>query len=76
MIRPTTCVLICTFLYSTILSAQQSEPAKAGAAEQSATQPALFTPPTQIFGFRTPAAELKAEKTFLAVPDPKLAKEI
>ena len=75
MIRPTTCVLICAFLYSTILPAQQSEPTKAGAAEQGATQPAPFTPPTQIFGFRTPAAELQVEKTFMAVPDPKLAKD-
>ncbi len=31
--------------------------------------------PTKIFGYRDPRAELKAEKIFLAVPDPQLAKE-
>jgi N-acetylated-alpha-linked acidic dipeptidase len=33
-----------------------------------------FVPPSEIFGYRNPAAELKAEKAFLAVPDPERAK--
>ena len=37
--------------------------------------PAAFTPPDKIFGYRNPAAELKVEQEFLAVPDPQLAKE-
>jgi N-acetylated-alpha-linked acidic dipeptidase len=36
---------------------------------------AQFNPPDKIFGYRNPAAELQAEKTFLAVPDPELAKK-
>ena len=39
------------------------------------TAPAPFKPPDQIFGYRNPAAELHVEKTFLAVPDPQLAKK-
>ncbi len=42
---------------------------------QQSTSTAPFTPPDSIFGYRNPAAELKAEKIFLAVPDPQLAKE-
>ncbi len=40
-------------------------------------QPAAapFSPPTSITGYRDASAELQAEKTFLAVPDPALAKE-
>ena len=34
-----------------------------------------FTPPDKIFGFHNATAELAAEKTFLAVPDPKLARK-
>lgn len=34
-----------------------------------------FVPPSKIFGYRDPAAELQAEKTFLAVPDPERAKK-
>ena len=34
-----------------------------------------FTPPTKISGYRDAAAELAAEKTFLAVPSAELAKE-
>jgi len=39
------------------------------------TAPVAFHPPDKIFGFRNPAAELQVEKTFLAVPDPELAKK-
>ncbi len=42
---------------------------------QESPKPAPFTPPDKIFGYRNPAAELAAEKTFLAVPDPALAKQ-
>ena len=42
---------------------------------QQSTSTAPFTPPDRIFGYRNPTAELKAEKIFLAVPDPQLAKE-
>ena len=44
-------------------------------AQQPAAAPAPFTPPTSIVGYRDASAELQAEKTFLAVPDPALAKE-
>ena len=42
---------------------------QAGAAKQP------FTAPEKIFGYRDPAQELQAEKTFLAVPDPMMAKQ-
>jgi N-acetylated-alpha-linked acidic dipeptidase len=42
---------------------------------QPKTPAAPFTPPDKIFGYRDPGAELKAEKTFLAVPDPQMAKK-
>ncbi len=42
---------------------------------QQGTTSAPFIPPDKIFGYRSPAAELKAESTFLAVPNPQLAKE-
>jgi N-acetylated-alpha-linked acidic dipeptidase len=67
LIRPLSCFLSCTLLYLTIASAQQATPA--------ATAPQAFTPPDKIFGFRNAAAELQVEKTFLAVPDPMLAKQ-
>ncbi len=44
-------------------------------AQQPSAAPAPFTPPTSIVGYRDASAELQAEKTFLAVPDPALAKE-
>ena len=44
-------------------------------AQEPASSPAPFTPPTTITGYRDPAGELQAEKIFLAVPDPQLAKE-
>jgi N-acetylated-alpha-linked acidic dipeptidase len=44
--------------------------------QQKPTTPrSTFAPPDKIFGYRNPAAELQAEKTFLAVPDPQRAKE-
>jgi N-acetylated-alpha-linked acidic dipeptidase len=42
---------------------------------QQKTTPAPFTAPDKIFGYRNPASELQVEKTFLAVPDPQLAKK-
>jgi N-acetylated-alpha-linked acidic dipeptidase len=43
--------------------------------KSAATPVAPFVPPTTIFGFRDPVAELKVEQTFLAVPDPQLARQ-
>ena len=63
MIRFFIAVLGCALFYSPLIFSQQESPAE------------LFTPPAKIFGFRDPAAELKAEKIFLAVPDPQLARE-
>ncbi len=63
MIRFFVAVLGCALFYSPLTSSQQK------------SQPAPFTPPDKIFGYRDPRAELKAEKIFLAVPDPQLAKE-
>jgi N-acetylated-alpha-linked acidic dipeptidase len=37
--------------------------------------PAPFSPPDKIFGYRNPGPELRAEKAFLAVPNPELAKK-
>jgi len=42
---------------------------------QQSTDKAPFNPPTSITGYHDPAAELKAEKTFLAAPSAELAKE-
>ena len=64
--RSTLNVLISVLLISTIASGQQ--------ASQRATN-AVFTPPNKIFGYGNPTAELRAEKQFLAVPDPMLAKQ-
>ena len=63
MIRFFVAVLGCALFYSPLVLSQQKSQAEP------------FTPPTKIFGFRDPGPELKAEKTFLAVPDPQLAKE-
>ncbi len=43
-------------------------------AQQKTSTPAPFKPPTAIFGYRYAGPELDAEKDFLAVPDPALAK--
>ena len=66
MIRSITRLLVWTLLISTLAPTQQTTPT---------TEPAPFVPPNTIFGYRNPAAELQAEKTFLAVPDPTLAKQ-
>ena len=63
MIRLFISVLSCALFYLPLVHGQQTSQAEP------------FTPPTTIFGFRDPAPELKAEKTFLAVPDPQLARE-
>jgi N-acetylated-alpha-linked acidic dipeptidase len=63
LIRFFVAVLGCAVFSSPLLLSQQ----------ESQAEP--FAPPTKIFGFRDPGPELKAEKTFLAVPDPRLAKE-
>jgi N-acetylated-alpha-linked acidic dipeptidase len=63
LIRFFVAVLGCAFCCSPLVLSQQKSQAEP------------FTPPTKIFGFRDPGSELKAEKTFLAVPDPQLAKE-
>ena len=63
MVRSLSAVLACALTLSTIAPSQE------------ASTPAPFTPPDKIFGFHDPAAELKAEKVFLAVPDPMLAKQ-
>ena len=63
LIRFLVAVLGCALFYSPLVPSQ----------EKSQADP--FTPPTSIFGFRDPGPELKAEKTFLAVPDPRLARE-
>lgn len=62
MHRPLGLLLICALNFSPLANAQQPSPAP-------------FNPPAQITGYRDAAAELQAEKTFLAVPDAQLAKE-
>ena len=64
MIRSLSVILTCALTFSTVASSQETS-----------TTPAPFTPPDKILGFHDPAAELKVEKTFLAVPDPELAKQ-
>jgi N-acetylated-alpha-linked acidic dipeptidase len=63
LIRFLLAIFACVFSFSTFSFSQHS----------ATTAP--FTPPDKIFGFRDPTAELNAEKTFLEVPDPLLAKE-
>ncbi|MGB8770051.1 MAG: M28 family metallopeptidase, partial [Candidatus Korobacteraceae bacterium] len=63
MIRFFAAVLGCILLCSPLVLSQQKSQAES------------FTAPTKILGFRDPGPELKAEKAFLAVPDPQLAKE-
>jgi N-acetylated-alpha-linked acidic dipeptidase len=65
LIRALALFLIFTLFLSTC-PAQQTATAEANAP---------FTPPDKIFGYRNPSPELQAEKTFLAVPDPMLAKQ-
>ena len=60
--------------FLTLLPFIMTQPSAPPTGRQQAN-PAPFTAPDKIFGYRDPAAELQAEKTFLAVPDPKLAKQ-
>ena len=62
MIRFFVAVLACALFYPSLVLSQKS-------------QTAPFTPPDKIFGYRDPGPELEAEKTFLAVPDPQLARQ-
>jgi N-acetylated-alpha-linked acidic dipeptidase len=64
LVRSLSAVLACALTLSTVSPSQEIP---------KAAEP--FTAPDKIFGFRDAAAELKAEKTFLAVPDPMLAKQ-
>ena len=64
MTRSISVILVCSYYISSFAAGPQNPPT-----------PAPFTPPTTIFGYRNPAAELKAEQSFLAVPDPQLAKQ-
>ncbi len=64
MIRSLSVILTCVLTFSSVALSQETS-----------TTPAPFTPPDTILGFHEPAAELKVEKTFLAVPDPELAKQ-
>ena len=61
------------FCFLTLLPFATTQQSATPAGQQQAST-APFTPPDRIFGYRNPAAELQVEKTFLAVPDPKLAK--
>ncbi|MGA2902917.1 MAG: M28 family metallopeptidase [Candidatus Korobacteraceae bacterium] len=63
--------VLCFLTLLPFATTQQSAPSTGQ--QKAATAP--FTPPDKIFGYRNPAAELRAEKIFLAVPDPKLAKQ-
>ena len=63
MTRSLKFTLACILLVSTVAPSQES------------STPAAFSPPDKIFGFHDPTAELQAEKAFLAVPDPMLAKQ-
>ena len=56
-------------------SPQQTTTPRAAQPSSASTIPAPFSPPDKIFGYRNPAPELRAEKAFLAVPDPELAKK-
>jgi N-acetylated-alpha-linked acidic dipeptidase len=64
LIRSLSVILACALTFSTVAPSQETS-----------TTPAPFTPPDKILGFHDPAAELNVEKTFLAVPDPELAKQ-
>jgi N-acetylated-alpha-linked acidic dipeptidase len=64
LIRSLSVTLACVLTFSTVVPSQETS-----------TTPAPFTPPDKIFGFHDPAAELNVEKTFLAVPDPELARQ-
>lgn len=63
--------ILCFFTLLPFITTQPSAPPTG---KQQAA-PAPFVAPDKIFGYRDPAAELQAEKTFLAVPDAKLARQ-
>lgn len=71
MQRSLAALLICAVSFSPIANAQ----APAGSGQAAGNTATTFTSPTAITGYRDPAAELQAERTFLAVPDAVLAKE-
>ncbi len=64
MSRSLSVALACALTLSTIAPSQETS-----------TSPAPFNPPDKIFGFHDATEELKAEKIFLAVPDPNEAKK-
>jgi N-acetylated-alpha-linked acidic dipeptidase len=66
--------VIAVLCFLTLLPFATTQQSAAPTGQQKAAT-APFTPPDKIFGYRNPAAELRAEKIFLAVPDPKLAKQ-
>ena len=71
MIRSALSSLLVLSLWSFAAPQQSTAPAT----EPNTPAATPFTPPDKIFGYRNPAAELQAEKIFLAVPDPDLAKK-
>jgi N-acetylated-alpha-linked acidic dipeptidase len=80
LIRHIRRLLFCTLIFCTILPAQQASTTSAklgvsGGAESTTGTPPQFVPPVKIFGYRNPTAELQYEKTFLAIPDPALARQ-
>lgn len=74
MVRSLLAVLSCLAFLPLGIPQQTTTP-PAGKVGPAATAPAPFSPPDTIFGFRNPAMELRAEKAFLAVPDPELARK-
>jgi len=70
--RSTVVFLSSLLLLLPLAHTQQSAPPAGG---EDASKSLPFTPPDKIFGYHDPAAELRAEKVFLAVPDPELAKK-
>ncbi len=62
---------LCFLTLLPVIAIQQNAPALG----QQQTASAPFIAPDKIFGYRNPAAELQAEKIFLAVPDAKLARQ-
>lgn len=61
----TFCLVGCVFLVVAIFSGEQGSNSSAD----------LLSAQTHIFGFRDPSGEFAAERTFLAVPDPRMAEE-
>jgi len=74
LVRSLIAVLFCLAFLPSGSSQQTTTPPVSQASPTSAA-PAPFSPPDKIFGYRNPAPELRAEKAFLAVPDPELARK-